>query len=122
VVSARYSPGPPDYVLSPAALAIHDRFYPFTVGANSVDAGAVRVVDLARESGWRPAKRTRGFSNSHYRSGVFRVENGQNVRLYWANGTRVVLLPPKGEGLPILMEVAEPDAFVQQVRREWSPP
>ncbi|HEY4360119.1 MAG TPA: PH domain-containing protein [Bryobacteraceae bacterium] len=120
---SRYAPGPPQYVLTPGGLEIHDRFYPVTIGAASVEAAGVRVVDLAEESGWRPAIRTSGFANSHYRSGFFRAKNGRRMRLYWANGTRVVLLPPKGEGSDknddVLLEVGDPEGFVRDVRTEW---
>lgn len=120
VMTSRYSPGPPGYTLTPSALAIHDRFYPVTVGAQAVDTAGIRSVDLTQESGWRPVTRTGGFSNEHYRSGWFRVANGQRVRLYWANSTRVVLLPPRGNDAPVLLEVADSDAFVAQIRREWA--
>lgn len=119
VAGARYAPGPPEYTLTAGSLAIHDKFYPVTLGASSVDVSAIRVVDLTQETGWRPSKKTGGFSNTHYRSGWFRASNGQTMRLYWAGATRVVLLPPKGEDAPVLMEVSEPDGFVRQVREEW---
>jgi hypothetical protein len=41
------------------------------------------------------------------------------MRLYWADATRVVLLPAKGEGSAVLLEVADPDGFVARLRGEW---
>ncbi len=120
VMAAQYSPGAPSYSLRVDALEIHDRFYPVTVPAGSVDTAGIRVADLSEETGWRPAVRTRGFSNTHYRSGFFRAKNGRSVRMYWANGTKVVLLPPKGEGVAALIEVADPEGFVRDVRGEWA--
>ena len=118
--AGQYSPGPPSYTVTPAGLEIHDRFYPVTVGAASVDLSGVRVVDLAEDTGWRPAARTRGFSNSHYRSGFFHAKNGRSERVYWANGTRAVLLPGKGGGENVLIEVADPEGFVRDVRGAWA--
>ena len=116
-----YSPGLPAYTLTPDALVIHDRFYPVTVSASSVDVDHIRVVDLAADSEWRPTARTNGFANSHYHSGWFRLANGQKIRVYVANGTRLVLLPPQGDGVPILFEARDPDKFVTDLRQEWSP-
>ncbi len=114
-----YSPGPPDYTLTPTSLTIHDRFYPVTLDASAVDLRHMRVVDIGLDPDWRPTGRTNGFANSHYRCGWFRVSNGQKVRMYQADGKRVILLPAKNGGAPVLLEVAEPEKFVEQVRREW---
>ena len=36
-----------------------------------------------------------------------------------AASRRMVLLPPSGEGNPVLLEVADPDGFVTQLRAAW---
>ena len=115
-----YSPGPPSYTLTPTSLTIHDRFYPVTVKAADVDVEHIRVVDISRDSEWRPVERTNGFANAHYRSGWFRVANSQKARMYWASGKRLVLLPPKGSGNAVLLEVNRPEEFVRDVQRDWS--
>lgn len=120
VLAAVYSPGVPSYTLTSQTLTIHDRFYPVTLRADVVDIHQIRVVDLAQDIGWRPTERTNGFSNSHYHSGWFRAANGQKVRLYQSDGQRVVLLPPKGDGTPVLYQAADPDGFAGQVRAGWS--
>jgi hypothetical protein len=60
-----------------------------------------------------------GFANSHYQSGWFLARNGTKMRLYRAASRRLVLLPPSGEGNPVLLEVADPDGFVTQLRALW---
>jgi len=117
-----YAPGPPKYTLTPATLTIHDRFYPVTLNAASVDLSKIRVVDVAQDPDWRPTARTNGFANAHYRSGWFRVANGKTVRLYWADSTRLVLLPPKGEGTAVLLEATDPDQFTRDARQQWGGP
>ena len=114
-----YSPGLPGYTLTRDTLAIHDKFYPVTLGARDVDIESIRVVDLREEAGWRPTMRTNGFGNLRYHSGWFRVANGKSVRLYRESGARMVLLPAKGTAAPVLYEVKEPEEFVRHVRREW---
>ena len=114
-----YSPGAPGYTLTPNSLSIHDRFYPVSIDADSVDVAGIHVVDIDRDKDWQPTMRTNGFSNSHYHAGWFRVAGGQKVRMYRTNSTRLVLLPPKSDGSAVLYEVADPDNFVAEVRREW---
>jgi hypothetical protein len=115
----RYSPGPPTYTLSHEALEIHDAFYPVTLKTESVDVDRIQIVDLNRETDWRPVVRTSGFSNSHYHSGWFRAQNGTKVRLYSAEGRRLVLLPRIGDEAPVLLEAENPDRFVQDIASEW---
>jgi hypothetical protein len=119
IAAFAYSPGLTPYRLTPASLTIQDKFYPVTVNASSVDVNSVRVVDINEDSGWKPVRRTNGFSNTHYHSGWYKLENGEEVRMYRADGSRLVLLPPKGNGTPVLIQAAQPDAFVSQVRQEW---
>jgi hypothetical protein len=85
-----------------------------------VDVERIRIVDFGVDADWRPTARTSGFANSHYQSGWFRVANGRKVRMYRAGGQRLVLLPPKGDGAALLLEVKEPEEFVGEVRREWA--
>jgi hypothetical protein len=120
VWAMRYSPGPPAYTLTNDALTIHDKFYPVTLQASAVDVAHIRVVDLAEEPDWRPVARTNGFANSHYRSGWFRAANGRAMRLYQGDGFRLVLLPPAGNGVPVLYQAKAPDDFVQEITERWS--
>jgi len=114
-----YAPGPPKLTLTPQALEIHDRFYPFTLSAADVDIAGIRVVDIATDLEWRPTARTNGFSNAHYHSGWFRTVGGRTVRMYWADGKRLVLLPPKSSGPAVLVEANEPEKLIGQIRQEW---
>lgn len=118
-VTLFYSPGLPDCTLSPATLTIHDRFYPVTLRAADVDSSSIRVVDFASEVNWRPTLRTGGFGNLRYQSGWFQTADGQKVRLYRAGGQRLVLLPPKGNAAPVLLQAGDPEAFAARVRQSW---
>ena len=114
-----YSPGPPSYTLTADSLTVHDRFYPVTLNATSVDVEHIRLVDLGIDTEWRPTVRTNGFANAHYRSGWFRVASGKTVRMYLVDSRRLVLLPPKGDGAAVLLEVREPEEFMREVRQRW---
>ena len=115
-----YAPGPDRYTLTRQSLTIHDRFYPVTLQANEIDESGIRIVDLATDPEWRPTQRTNGFSNSHYKAGWYRVSNGQKIRLYRTTGERLVLLPPKGSGTPVLYQPPDLERFLAEVRREWA--
>jgi hypothetical protein len=115
-----WAPGPPAYTLTSDALTIHDRFYPVTLNASAVDVEHIRVVDVSTDPEWRPTMRTNGFGSRHYKSGWFRVVSGKTVRMYLADGERLVLLPPAGDGPAVLYEVNEPESFIEKVRQAWA--
>jgi hypothetical protein len=115
-----YAPGPPRYTLTPASLTIHDRFYPVTVQAANVDVAGIRVIDPDQDREWKPIRHINGISSAHYDSGWFQVAGGERVRLYAAGSGRLVLLPPKSQGAPVLLDTPNPESFVAQVRKEWS--
>ena len=116
-----YAPGPPSYTLTAQSLTIHDRFYPVTLQAGSVDTEHIRLIDFGVDTEWRPTARTNGFANSHYCSGWFRVASGKTVRMYRAGGRSLVLLLPKGDGAAVLLETTDPEKFTRQLRQAWKP-
>ena len=115
-----YSPGPPSYTLTAESLTIHDRFYPVTLPPSGVDIEHIRLIDVGADADWRPTARTNGFANAHYRSGWFRVASGKKIRMYQADSTHLVLLPPKGDGAAVLLETTDPEKFMREVRQRWS--
>jgi hypothetical protein len=115
-----YSPGPPDCTLTAESLTIHDRFYPVTLNRADVDIAHVRIVDFAVDTEWQPTARTDGFGNAHYHSGWFGLANRTKVRMYRADSTRLVLLPPNGKGPAVLLESKDPDKFIDDLRAAWS--
>jgi hypothetical protein len=49
------------------------------------------------------------------------VANGEKVRMYRADGTRLVMIPSRA-GAPVLLEVQDPERFVEELRRLWGRP
>ena len=86
-----------------------------------MDVAHIRIVDFAVDTDWRPTARTNGFANAHYRSGWFRVASGQTVRMYRADSKRLVLIPPKGDGVNVLLEASQPERFIEELQRKWAP-
>lgn len=114
-----YSPGIPRYTLTDRALTINDKFYPVTIQASDIDTPHLSVIDLTRDRNWQPTSRTNGFSNAHYHSGWYRTANSTKIRLYRADSKQLVLIPPKLNGVPVLLEVKNPDQFIAELRQKW---
>ena len=102
-------------------VAAFAMFYaPGLPSAAGVDVAGIRVVNLAADTDWQPTRRTNRFANEHYHAGWFRVAGGRTVRIYRADGKRLVLLPPAGNGTAVLLETGDPERFVREVKQEWS--
>jgi hypothetical protein len=114
-----YSPGHPKYTITSEGLTIHDRFYPVTVKAADVDIEHIRVVDIRTDPHWRLTARTNGISARYYKAGWFRVAGGEKVRMYRTTSQSLVLLLPKDDRAPVLVEVKQPDTFIQELRQAW---
>ena len=113
-----YKPGPVKYQLGNGRLAIEDRFYPITLGAENVDAANARVVDILTDPVWRVSLRVNGIATKNYRAGWFRA-SGQNVLMYSTGSSRLVLIPARGKATTVLMEVQDPEEFLERLRREF---
>ncbi len=114
-----YSPGLPSYILTKDKLTIRDKFYPVTLNANAVDVRSARVIDFNTDPDWKPVTRSNGFGNAHYHSGFFKLSDGREVRMYRADSTRLILLPPKADGDPVLFETKEPQKFLTEIQQKW---
>src|SRR6478609_2868788 len=81
------------FEVSPAGLRIvgGEVLYRQFVPREALDVDAARVVDLEREAGYRPARRTMGTALPGYAGGWFRLANGQKALVYLTERTRAVV-------------------------------
>jgi hypothetical protein len=65
--------------VSSAGLTINGDFYGRTIPASALRGGSARRVDIAGDSELRPVRRTMGTGLPGYRSGWFRLQNGEKA-------------------------------------------
>ena len=104
------------FTLSPAGLQIRGDLWGRTVPAAHLRGAAARAVDLRSEPGLSPRRRTAGTGFPGYRSGWWRLANGEKALVYVTATDRVVHVPTT-EGFALLLSVVEPDRFVEHLRR-----
>lgn len=105
-----------EFELTPSALTIKGDLWGRTIPAAHLKGAAARVVDLRAEPGLTPKRRTAGTALPGYRSGWFRLQNGEKALLYLTAIDRVVYLPTT-EGFTLLLSVDDPQRFAEHVRR-----
>lgn len=103
------------FELSDAGLRIRGDLYGRRIPVSALHADESRIVDLDQERTLRPASRRVGTALPGYRSGWFRLENGEKALVYVTDVRRVVYVPTAA-GYSLLLTVDRPEDFVRRVR------
>ena len=104
------------FTLSPAGLTIEGDLWGRTVPVSQLRGAEARVVDLTAEAPLVPKRRTAGTGLPGYRSGWWRLANGEKALLYVTSMDRVVFVPTT-DGYCILLSATEPERFVEHLKR-----
>lgn len=99
------------FELSSDGLRLRGDWYGRLIPASEIQTSQVRRVDLEQEDGLQPRLRTLGTALPSYRSGWFRLRNGDKALLYLTDARRAVLVPTTA-GYQVVLSPADPDAFV----------
>ena len=81
------------FEVSPSGLRLKGDVYGRRLPASELRGGAARVVDLDQERSLRPQRRTMGTAVAGYRSGWFKLANGEKALLYLTDVRRAVYVP-----------------------------
>ena len=104
------------FQVSDAGLRIRGDLFGRTVPAHALDGDRARRVDLQSTPSLQPARRTVGTGLPGYRAGWFRLTNGEKALLYLTDPGRAVYIPTT-DGYSLLVSPADPDAFLDAIRR-----
>ena len=109
------------FQVSSAGLRVTGDLYGRLVPAASIQAAALRPIDLAREPQLQPKWRINGIAVPGYKSGWFKLRNGEWGLLFITNPERVALVPTSA-GYSVLLSVADPQQFVAALRAALAQP
>lgn len=104
------------FSLSSAGLTIRGDLWGRTIPVSHLRGAQARVVDLRDEPALSPRRRTAGTGLPGYRSGWWRLANGEKSLLYLTTTDRAVHVPTT-EGFSLLLSVSEPERLVEHLRR-----
>jgi hypothetical protein len=104
------------FSLSSAGLTIRGDLWGRSVPAAHLRGGEARIVDLRNEPSLSPRRRTAGTGLPGYRSGWWRLANGEKSLLYLTTTDRAVHVPTT-EGFSLLLSVSDPERFVEHLKR-----
>jgi hypothetical protein len=96
-------------------LQIHARVWNDDFPLRDLQLDQSRILDLTRETGWRPREKSWGVNGFGLNAGRFKLQNGESVYLYLAKETTAVLIPRRGD-VPVMVGVQDPQAFLAALR------
>ena len=103
------------FEVSPEGLHIRGELYGRRIPAGELMADQARPVDLRTDTARRLARRTNGVGLPGYRSGWFRLANGEKALVFVTDQSRVVYLPTR-RGYAVLLSVERPEEFINRLR------
>jgi hypothetical protein len=103
------------FEISSDGLVLHGDLYGRTVPLSNVRGTAARRVDIGSNSEFRPRWRTFGSALPGYRSGWFRLRNGEKALLFVTDASKSVYVPTR-EGYSIIVSPQNPDEFLVAVQ------
>lgn len=103
------------FEVSAEGLRLRGDFYGRLVPASEIRTTEARRLDLGREPDYAPRIRTMGTALPGYRSGWFRLKNGEKALLYLTDRTRAVLIPTTNN-YSIILSPNDPDALLAAIK------
>ena len=108
--------GAVQYHVSGQGLRIRGDFYGRSIPSTSLLPAQARRVDLQLERDFQPKWKTNGITLPGYRSGWFRLRNGEKALLFVTDPSKVIYVPTR-DGYSLLLSVEQPEAFLQSLTR-----
>ena len=102
--------------MSPAGLRIRGELYGRKIPGDKLVLGHAKPLDLNTDTAYRLRWRTNGVGMPGYKSGWFRLENGEKSLVFVTDQSRVAYIPTT-EGFSVLLSVERPQEFLNRLRQ-----
>ena len=106
--------------LDASALEVTTSFYRRRVALGDLRIDQARVADLDERTELRPALKTNGTGLPGFKSGWFRLRNGNKALVATVGGRRALWLPTR-LGYDLLLEPVRPQALLDRLRELAAP-
>lgn len=112
---AAYLAKPPTLTVSGDSLVIRNSLFGREIAGETIRFDETRVIDLARESELQPKWRTMGVGIFKYRTGWFRLRNGEKALAFLGSG-KDVLYAPTNSGYVLMFDTADAETLLSKVK------
>lgn len=102
--------------LEGASLRVRSSMFTSRTEVAALDLAHARVVDLAEHGEFAPTRKTLGYGLPGFKSGHFRMRNGQRAFCLVTDASRVLALPLR-DGRWLLLSPEQPRQLLQDLQR-----
>lgn len=102
--------------VSSDGLRLRGDLYGRLIPMRALTVDGARRVDFGHDPDLEPVRRQMGTGLPGYRSGWFRLRNGERALLYLTDRSRAVYVPTT-DGYGVLLSPADPEGFLLSLRR-----
>jgi hypothetical protein len=100
-------------------LRISGDIYGRTIPASLVNGAEVKALNLTHDTAYGLSRRTNGSGLPGYKSGWFKLANGEKALAFITDPTQVIYIPTR-EGYSVLMSVADPEKVKELLQESLS--
>jgi Bacterial PH domain len=111
-----YSSRNVQFEVSAEGLRIKGDIYGRTIPLHSLIPQEVKILDLRQDKAYQLTWRTNGIGLPGHKAGWFKLRNGGTGLAFVTDPTRVAYLPTR-ERYAVLLSVAQPEEFLEALRR-----
>jgi hypothetical protein len=104
------------FVVSSEGIRITGTMYGRMIPQNQIQLPLARPINLNVESDYSPKWKNNGIGLPGYGAGWFKLKNGEKSLLFLTDRTRTVYIPTTS-GFSVLISVADPERFVESLRK-----
>jgi hypothetical protein len=104
------------FEVSREGLRIRGELYGRKIPGDQLVLGQAKPLDLNTDTTYRLSRRTNGIGMPGYKSGWFRLENGEKSLVFVTDQSRVAYIPTT-EGFSVLLSVERPQEFLNRLRQ-----
>ncbi len=104
------------YTVTGNSLKISALFFGRTIPLDKIQRESVSVLDLKARDEYSPAVRTGGIGLPGFKSGWFKLKNGDKALLFMSDPEQLVLVPLK-EDYVLLLSTTDPQGLVGALKR-----
>lgn len=101
-------------------LKVRTSLYSIDLALSELRLDAARVVDLEERTEFKPSLKTNGYALPGFKSGHFRLRNGDKAFVAVAGERRALWLPTT-RGTTLLLQPRQPDALLSRLRELANP-
>jgi len=104
------------FEITATGLRIKGNLYGRTIPLQSLQTDQARILNLNQEDRFRFGWRSNGVNVPGFRTGWFRLKTRERALVFVTDQNRVVYIPTR-KGYSLMLSVAEPELFMEALKR-----